>query len=141
MGLIVVDGAGSPKHLKATGSGAIDDPFVLEKAVSPVDSNYSLLTAVINFSASGDNTIVAAPGAGKKLRIYKVFAVMDRGNQAKLTYKSGSTAKSGPMDLEILVDENTWGLFLECGVNEAFVINSSAAVQVSGYVLYRQVNV
>lgn len=103
------------------------------------DSPYTLVNTVISFATSGNNTIIAAPGSGKKLRIYKICLIADFSVTSKLTYYSGATAKSGAMQVDTLIDDFTNGLFLDCGTNEAFIINSSNPGQFSGYVLSRTV--
>ncbi len=105
------------------------------------DSPYALLTAKVDFITLGDNEIIEAPGAGKKLRIYKIALIVDFGVNTKLKYKSGSNDLSGAMQVDALIDSFAGGLHLDCNENEAFVINSSSPGQVSGYILYREVDV
>lgn len=105
------------------------------------DSPYDIPQVPIDFATSGNNTIIAAPGAGKKLRIYKVLIVADEEVRTHFTYYSGSTAKSGPMQVDILADPYMGGIFMDCGENEAFIIHSSNPGQVGGYVCYREVDV
>lgn len=95
-------------------------------------------TAVINESTSGDRTIVSAPGSGKFIRVIGFF--YKTGGAVELTWKSGSTAKTGAMP-----DGDGGGLnsvycpegWFDCGDNEALVLNLSAAEQVGGLVMYR----
>lgn len=138
------DGSGSPvikgqAHMAGSLPVVLPDDQIVPATIH--DSDYPLLNAVISIINSGDNIIITQPGANKKLRIYKVLIVSDLGVRTKVTYKSGSTAKSGAMDIDILSDDQLAGQYLECGTNEAFIINSSVSGQVSGYVLYRVVNV
>ncbi len=105
------------------------------------DSPYVILQVPIDFATSGNNTIIAAPGAGKKLRIYKVLIVADEEVRTHFTYYSDTTAKSGPMQADILADPYMGGIFMDCGENEAFIIHSSNPGQVGGYVCYREVDV
>lgn len=102
----------------------------------------NLRTAIINISSSGDNEIILAPTDGyiaiDHINLIPTTAVL-------LTFKSGSTARSGtyPLaDKQAMVLENstqhTKGV-IHCSRNEAFNINLGSAVQVSGFVRYRVV--
>ena len=99
----------------------------------------ALSSAVINFAASGDNTVIAAGGTGKVNRVYRLFLVV--GGATNITFKRGATALSGPIPLPangaITLDFEAEPWF-ECADNEAFLINSSAAVQVSGTIYFTQ---
>jgi len=98
-------------------------------------------TATINISSSGDNTIVVAPGAGK--RIYVDYVSFLPTTAVAVTFKSGTTALSGPYPLDTLqafTAENASQIesgIIECADNSAFVINLGSAVQVGGFVRYR----
>ncbi len=96
----------------------------------------TLSSAVVSFSASGDNVIVAAV-SGQSTRVHRLYFVAD--GATAVTMKRGSTALTGAMPLAAGV-----GIFLEfssepwyqTGVNEDFVIASSMPVQVSGAIEY-----
>jgi hypothetical protein len=105
------------------------------------DSPYTLQKAVVDFATSGNNTIIASPGADYKIRIYKICLIADFAVTSKLTYYSGTDALSGAMQVDTLIDDFTGGLYLDCGANKAFIINSSNPGQISGYVMYRLVAV
>jgi hypothetical protein len=102
-----------------------------------------VVPAAISFAASGDNIVVAAV-AGKAIRVVKIWLVL--AGDSNLTFKDGaSTSLSGivpmlgngsfffPADLVIPHFITTTG--------NAFIINSSVAVQVSGTVYYELTNV
>lgn len=95
-------------------------------------------TTAISWSAvSGNQTVIAAPGAGKVLRILSVYLLTDTG--AVLTFKSASTTLIGNIPLQQFVplDMKPYrGVVASCGSNEAFVINLSAAVSGGGFVTY-----
>jgi len=103
------------------------------------------INAIINISASGDNTIIAAPsGTSEYIVIDHINLVPN--SAVSVLLKSGSTSLSGTYALtsnQGFVLENSYqdeaGL-ITCTVNEAFVINLSGAVQVSGFVKYRIIN-
>jgi hypothetical protein len=105
------------------------------------DSPYTLLNAVIDFDTATTQEIIAAPGAGKKLRIYKIVAIADFGVSTKLTYLSAAVPLSGAMQVDAIADDFIGGLYLDCLENDAFNLLSSSSGQVSGYVLYRVVDV
>jgi hypothetical protein len=98
--------------------------------------------AVVNFSASGDNTIVAAVA---KQTIQMVGILLVVSGNTSLTFKSGTggTALSGAMAMlangSLILDpsqNNLWYQTLSPANN--LVLNSSSAVQVSGTVYYKQ---
>lgn len=102
-----------------------------------------VVSAPITFAASGDNIVIAAV-AGKAFRIRKLWLVLT--GDSNLTFKDGASASlSGiismlgngsfffPTDLAIPHFITTTG--------NAFIINSSVAVQVSGMVYYEVTNV
>ncbi len=92
--------------------------------------------AVINFSASGDNTIIAAVSA-KIIRIYRIMLIA--AGATNLTVKSGSTSLTGAMAMAanggFILDESSYAWFTG-GTNENFILNSSAAVVIAGRVYY-----
>ncbi len=99
-----------------------------------------LKNAVISISTSGDNTLIAAPTNG--------YIVIDNINfvpssAVNVKFISGSTDLSGTYPLTAnqgFTQENTSlnedGV-ITCAVGEAFKINLSGAVQVSGFIRYR----
>jgi len=93
--------------------------------------------AAINFSTSGDNTIVSGV-LNKTIRALQFFFVL--AGATNLTYKSGSTALSGALNFPAAGAQvqDFIQLPLTCNLSDSFVINSSAAVQVGGTVWYIQ---
>ncbi len=96
--------------------------------------------AVINFSASGDNVLVAAV---PNTLISVVGLLLVVGGATNLTFKDGGNAISGPLPMlangAIALDVNsglTW--FLTSSTVNNLVLNNSSAVQVSGVVYYTQ---
>jgi hypothetical protein len=95
----------------------------------------------VSISTSGDNTIIAAPGVGKRLAIDHLNYMP--ASAVNVTLKSGSNSLSGAYPLTTSqgsvfenVMANDHGV-IECNDNEAFIINLSGAVQLSGFVKYR----
>jgi hypothetical protein len=95
-------------------------------------------TAALTVSASGDNTAIAAPGAGKHLAIYRLVMTAARGSEVDIILKSAATTKSGAMVADTY-DLDFGDAPLICGTNEAFIVNLSAAVAVTGFVQYIEV--
>lgn len=103
----------------------------------PAPSTYTWLA--INFAAGGDNTVIAGVG-GQVIRIFHYNFIIAA--QSNITIKDGATSKSGAYPLQqfmgLVFDAPGGSVTLDCAAGNAFVINSSNAVQVSGYVLYTQ---
>lgn len=94
---------------------------------------------VINFAASGDNTVVAAV-ASQVIRVYRIFFVVS--GATNITIKDGaSTSLTGAMTFNTggawVLDMSGDAWFTTASGN-SFIINSSNAVQVSGAVYYAQ---
>ena len=104
------------------------------EATRPIDSE------AVSVNGIGDNTLIAAPGAGKQLWILKLFLAVARGSTVDMVLKSGSTAKTGTMQIDNLAIDLDFAP-IKCGTNEAFVLNLSDAVAVAGFVLYQTVDV
>lgn len=95
--------------------------------------------AVINFSSSGDNTVITAPASGPINVVGIAFTVSGATN---ITFKNGSTAQSGAIvftgngsSMTLMLSE--WSnayYYADAGNN--FVMNSSAAVTVTGTIWY-----
>ena len=100
------------------------------------------LKADISISSTGDNTIIAAPtGTSEFLVIDHINLIPD--SAVTLQIVSGSTNYGGAYSLtanqgfileNVSADENG---IIACGEKEAFILNLSAAVQMSGFVKYR----
>jgi hypothetical protein len=109
-------------------------------------SNFSdkLYKADINFSGSGDNTIIAAPSSG---RIAVDFISVYPAAATTIQVKDGSTAYGGSYPLSAkqpFVFENTTEAYdgvITCSFGNPLVINSDTAVAVTGFVRYRLLDV
>ena len=98
-----------------------------------------LISEKINFSTSGDNTVIAAE-VGRHLRIHKLFLVgraasdiqFWSGPSAEGDSRSGVLPFMGNFGLAFDGDEFT----LELGLGKAFVISSTVAIQIGGWISY-----
>jgi len=94
----------------------------------------------INTNTSGDNTLITAPLATVAPGAYLAidFLVILPTQAVTVTFKSGTTAYSGPMPLDakqtISLDNAVVSQYgtITCAANEDFVMNLSGAVQVGG---------
>jgi len=90
-----------------------------------------------NGGAAGDSTVVAGV-TGQKIRVNGY--VVQAGGNTNVTFKSGSNLLSGPLSASgsssgVASGSNPDGWF-DCGLGESFIVNSSAAVQLSGHLDY-----
>ena len=95
-----------------------------------------VLQAAINFSASGNNTVVVGV-AGKRIKVTRIFFVI--GAATNLIFNSGSTALTGTMDFAangaFVLDFDKQPLTC-INALDSFIINSSNAVQIGGTIWY-----
>ena len=100
--------------------------------------NHPLLEAIVDHSAAGPNTIVAGV-VGSTIEVYAIFFVM--GGTDLVTFQSNVTPFDGPMSMlqygSVVLDYNRRPWF-RCADGEAFVINLSGGVQISGRCYYTQ---
>ena len=95
--------------------------------------------AALNFASSGDNTIVSA-SSGKIVRIFRIFFVVAGDVNVKMKDGAGTdltaamTMKTGG---SFVLDYDSFPWFSTVAGN-AFLINLSGAVQVSGRIYYTQ---
>ena len=91
-----------------------------------------MLTAAINTTTSGDQTIIAAV-AGQAIRIHSIS--FSSSASTNVTFKAGATAISGPYQ-NVLTFSEDWGGTLRIAPGTAFVLNSSAVANIGGIVTY-----
>lgn len=118
------------KEPKVMIAGAITEIEKLSKSPTGI-----LSKAKIDIVTSGDNTIIPL-SAGKKHKIVKIWFVC--AGAVDVTFKEGATAITGAMSFGQgggLADDGDLNP-IEIATGQAFVINLSAAVQVSGMVRY-----
>lgn len=85
----------------------------------------------ISESASGDRTIISAT-TGKSIRISSLYFILQ--GAANVTLKAGATSISGAMSITEHAADYPQPLPLP--TNTAFIINLSAAVTMTGYVIW-----
>ena len=97
----------------------------------------STRSIAIAFSSSGDNTVVAGLTANP-IRVYGLVATVN--GATNITFKDGSTALSGALILTGNGSSFTLPLtdepYFTTTIGNAFVMNSSSAVAVSGICWY-----
>ena len=101
------------------------------------------LKADINYATSGDQTIITIPSLPASCHLAIDFIMFVVAGATNIQFKDGTTSYGGLLYLaqnQAIVLENTYAgtqgvITLTKGGN--FVINSSASVQVSGFVRYR----
>jgi hypothetical protein len=126
-----VDGSGNAQTFSTDTSGN-------QYTRAALQSTSALTSAAITFSSSGDNTVVSAGAGQVTTRVHRLFIVV--AGATSITIKNGAGASlTGAMPLSaggsIVLDFNQEPWF-KTSAATAFIINSSAAVQVSGMVDY-----
>lgn len=102
-----------------------------------MQSPWPVTQIAVNISTATDTTLVAAPTLNKRIVVtgYTLIA----GGTGNFTWKSGSTSKSGPLNLAAQAGAaNAFhpdGVII-CNAGEALVATTSAAVQISGHITY-----
>jgi len=97
-----------------------------------------LTEASIDFTATGDNTLVAGVG-GQSVKVYKFFLVASAATV--ITFKNGATALHGPLTLAaggsfvLDFDAEPW---FTTSAAAAFVLNQTGTAQISGRLYYLQ---
>lgn len=100
---------------------------------------YQVKSAVITASATGATSVVAAQGAGKKIRVLayclRANAAVNWKWQSASTDKTGLSYNGGAGEGEApSAPAGAW--LFETAANEALNINLSGAVAVGGFVVY-----
>lgn len=101
-----------------------------------------VLDGVIDITGAGTTTLVAAPGIGKAVRLLSYVFTCPA--SATVTWKSGTTAKSGAMTLANGVSAPTsgpTGRQFQCAANEALVLITGTSGVYGGHYTYQLVEV
>ena len=98
----------------------------------------TIITTAISIATAADHTIIAAV-SGKRIVVTSI--VFTVGGDVNVTLKDGTTALSGAMDFGGTSEPrgmvvNFGDIVMRLSVGNAFIITLSAAVQVSGFVVY-----
>jgi len=95
--------------------------------------------AAIDVSGSGDNTLVAAQGAGNKIRVHQVFLMAASAVNVRFESGAGGTALTGQMNVSanggFVLPFSPLGHF-ETGANALLNLELSTAVSVDGCLAY-----
>lgn len=96
--------------------------------------------AVVAASTGGDNTLVAAAGAGIKIRVVSLVLVASGGaNSVRLESAAGGTALTGVMDIvddgQLVLPHNPAG-WCETAANQLLNLELSAGTAVAGVLGY-----
>jgi hypothetical protein len=99
----------------------------------------NLRTAVINFSNTGDNTVIAGV-TGRVIKVYKFFFTSTAATNLTYYDGAGGTALSGTLDTQ--PDGGWWAEYdgtpyFVCSPGNAFVINQSGTSSIQGTVYYQ----
>ena len=109
-------------------------------AAVQIQATYPNLSSLpINFSGAGDNSVIPN-SPGLLIRVYRIWFVVAA--VTNITFKRGSTLLSGAAPFQAngslvfdFTGEPWWNTLSD---QEAFIINSSNAVAVTGQVYYEQ---
>lgn len=105
-------------------------------------TGHDIYRASISSASSGDNTIVAAVGAGYKIKVLGMVLIASGNVDVRLEDGASGTALTGVMSLA--ADGNGFVLpvapighhWLETSANTLLNLELSDAVQVSGFIIY-----
>ena len=99
----------------------------------------AILRAAISAASSGDNTLLAAQGAGNKIRVHSAYLIAAGAVTVRFESGAGGTALSGVMSLAanagFVLPHNEAGWF-ETAANALLNLELGGAVQVSGGLTY-----
>ena len=118
------------------------DKFGALKTTQLADATSEIKYAVIDDASSGDNTLVAAAGAGVKIRVLSAMLVAAGDVDVRFESGAGGTALTGQMDLTtnsgFTLPFNPGGWF-ETADNALLNLELSGAVSVDGCLSYVEV--
>ena len=100
-----------------------------------------MLSVTIDAAKNGTRELVAAPGAGKRIYVYGLYACGSAGDGTAI-FKSATTALTGTLVLDIDAYPLCWPIskksspWLRCAANEALNVTLSANVDLDGVLIY-----
>jgi hypothetical protein len=116
--------------------GALLAPLLALVSVLPAAAQSFNQRAVVNFTASGDTSVITGV-AGKVIYIYGFDLALS--TSTTLTFKSGSTALTGPMTLNAYSKQITdTSPYFVTNPGDNFVLSPGASATVAGVIWYRQ---
>lgn len=136
---------GLPKALECTDDGQLKVDTELTATIDPTglatETTLAKLTqkvqlhANINFSTASDQTIIAAPGSGKRIRLTRLSLSSGSDPQVnvEVALKTGSTTIETVKGAAMVFD---YPEHRNLGTNEAFVVQATTADRVIGGVDY-----
>lgn len=134
----LVDSDEEYSALQVDANGALR---VIDAAAGSVGATGGAKYAVINAATSGDNTLVAAV-ASKKIRVLSLFLLADAAVDLKFQTGAGGTDLTGLIGLDatagFVLNYSPVGHF-ETASGALLNLNLSAAVQISGALVYKEV--
>lgn len=95
---------------------------------------YDVQHATIDVASAGDNTVVADPGTGAKIKVLSYVLVADAAVTVK--WKSGSTDRSGAMNLAAGGGVSIASEFPIMSASAALKLTLGGAVGVRGHLSY-----
>lgn len=133
-----------PRNKIVVGADGVNDGDVAKANPMPtrpgMPTTKQLTQASVSVAASGDNTLVAAT-ASQTTRVFRLYLVNSGTVKVDAKFKSATTDKTGAMSLypggTICLDFDGEPWFVT-GANEAFILNLSAAAQISGWIDYEK---
>ncbi|MFA5409906.1 MAG: hypothetical protein WC343_14125 [Bacilli bacterium] len=136
---------GLPKALECTDEGLLKVDTELTATIDPTglasETTLAKLTqkvqlhANINFSTASDQTIIAAPGSGNRIRLTRLSLSSGSDPQVnvEVALKTGSTTIETVKGAAMVFD---YPEHRNLGINEAFVVQATTADRVIGGVDY-----
>lgn len=136
---------GLPKALECTDEGLLKVDTELTASIDPTglatETTLAKLTqkvqlhANIDFSLASAQTIIAAPGAGKRIRLTRLSLVSGSNPQVnvEIALKSGTTTIETVKGAAMVFD---YPEHRNLGINEAFVVQATTADRIIGGVDY-----
>jgi hypothetical protein len=101
----------------------------------PINTNTAVQYAVIDHATSGDNTLLAAQGAGKKIRVLSCFLIAAAAVTVRFESGASGTALTGAMNVAanggFVLPYNEFGWF-ETGANALLNLELGGAQSVDG---------
>lgn len=110
----------------------------VEGVVDEAGAEMAFTTVEVNATNDGSNTVIAAPGAGLKVRVLNLSLALSGAGTAQVL--SGATSKMRVRAAADgggqVVEGSPHSPVIECGTNEALIVSNPASVDSFGHVTY-----